>query len=178
MCSGNARQSYRARPGVVSASDPSARSRWLARSSTGVATACVGWWIEAGSRGRVEVVTSAACRRDEPHGEISELGQQLLESELGSALDDELLPEGVGEGLAVAAADASRATGHAELDRGVRREVPVWHEADGPGAVLTQVPGGAGESVGRGLSLASGWEKSTVTLVSKQPRGPGSARLR
>jgi hypothetical protein len=35
------------------------------------------------------------------------------------------------------------------------------------GAVLTQFPGGAGDSVGRGLSLASGSEKSTVTLVSK-----------
>jgi hypothetical protein len=35
------------------------------------------------------------------------------------------------------------------------------------GAVLTQFPGGAGESVGNGLLVASGSEKSTVTLVSK-----------
>jgi len=35
------------------------------------------------------------------------------------------------------------------------------------GPVLTQRPGGAGESVGRGLSDASGSEKSTVTLVLK-----------
>jgi hypothetical protein len=43
------------------------------------------------------------------------------------------------------------------------------------GAVLTQFPGGAGESVGNGLSVASGSEKSTVTLVSKAaPAVPGA----
>jgi len=46
------------------------------------------------------------------------------------------------------------------------RSIPP-NETDAAGAVLTQFPGGAGESVGNGLSVASGSEKSTVTLVSK-----------
>jgi len=36
------------------------------------------------------------------------------------------------------------------------------------GLDLTQRPGGDGESVGKGLLGARGWEKSTVTTVSKE----------
>jgi hypothetical protein len=44
---------------------------------------------------------------------------------------------------------------------------PFGTKRSAAGAVFTQLPGGAGESVGRGLLFASGREKSTVTLVSK-----------
>jgi len=44
---------------------------------------------------------------------------------------------------------------------------PVGTKRKAAGEVRTQFPGGAGERVGNGLLAASGWEKSTVTLVSK-----------
>jgi hypothetical protein len=44
---------------------------------------------------------------------------------------------------------------------------PVGTKRKAAGEVRTQFPGGAGERVGKGLSAARGWEKSTVTLVSK-----------
>ena len=67
---------------------------------------------------------------DELEREVAELGEQLLQTQLGSSLDDELLPERARETLAQAAADALRATRHAELHGGEGREVTVRHETD------------------------------------------------
>ena len=108
-------------------------------------------------------------------GKVAELRQELLEPQLGTSLDHEVLPECGRQVLAGTAADPVRPARHAELHRCEWSEVTVRNETDGPrSGPHPSYRAAPARGSARGCRPASGWEKSTVTLVIES--GVGGAR--